>query len=221
MIWGAGRTNEISRVAQSSVGEACQLIPAGMVGTSGVGILSSLSACRRALVESWVSEKCLHLNILKRRVAGVDCCKGGESGEDRSGEDMMCCSVNWPGTDRRRSGRPDMIEGADGALYSSGAVSSWLLFRTFRTSLRSRSKVLRRLDRSGIMAGRVQGGGLMYGVDDRTRRIDARLHDRMSAWESAEAQQEEGARKREEICRRSAAGSWTEIWSWGEEAVGE
>lgn len=38
---------------------------------SGIGILSSLSACKRALVASWVSEKCLHLNMLKRRVAGV------------------------------------------------------------------------------------------------------------------------------------------------------
>lgn len=42
-----------------------------IVGRSGTGGRSSCAACILAVAASWVSEKCLHLNILKRRVAGV------------------------------------------------------------------------------------------------------------------------------------------------------
>lgn len=116
-----------------------RISPDGSGGTGGALFSSSAIACALALVDSCVSEKCLNLNMLKRLIAGLGSCNGGESGGSSIG--------------RRIEGHPYSLRGRGAVGRGSEASRNGILAGVsspLRSSAVRRSKVLRRRDNSGI-----------------------------------------------------------------------
>ena len=131
-----------------TTGKGRAVVPVAWVGMFGTGGFSACAACILAVAASDESEKCRHLSMLKRRVAGVACWTSvGESG----------CSMglrppSWLAAGRAVAGRSPVWRSS--TLEDAAALEpAWSLLSLLRKSVRTRSSVLRRREGSGMACG--------------------------------------------------------------------